>query len=616
VCGIAGAIGHLDPIDTSAMLDAIAHRGPDDQGEIRDSQREGIGSWLGHRRLAIIDPTPSGHQPMTTRDGRYSIVFNGEIYNFREIQSSLAGFVPQTRSDTEVLLELLVREGTAGLPKLRGMFAIALWDAHERRLLLARDRLGEKPLYFYQDKHRFVFASEVRALLASDAVPREMDDDGLDSFLTFGTLADPYTLVAGVRAVIAGGYVEHREGVTLSGDYWRISDIEVDPDLSRAESVSLVRERLRESVSRCMVSDVPVGLLLSGGIDSSANVVMLDDLERERPHTFSVVFDDADDGLSEETYASLVAERFETVHSTIRIGFDEAREYVAEAVAAQDQPSHDALNTYLVSQAIHRAGLKVAISGQGGDELFLGYHQRANFGRLLQAARFAPRSVGRLLERSRRRKWDGRDGAVEKLLQLASAPDAVGGAYLTQHSVFSRSGLERLRGGPRPHPCRFVERVGGDSPLDRLSRLQIRHYLKNTLLRDADQMSMAVALELRGPFLDADLVEAALRVPSAWKVEPERNKPILLDAVGQKLPREVWDRPKQGFALPMSRWLRAGLRVAEGEAPGLDPDACKAVRSLFHRSDATSPYDYARCWSLEVLTAWAHEHRMGTSLLS
>jgi asparagine synthase (glutamine-hydrolysing) len=597
------------------MLAALAHRGPDDQGELRGAHRETTDCWLGHRRLAIIDPTPSGHQPMSTSDGRYAIVFNGEIYNFREIQRGLAGFEPRTRSDTEVLLELLVREGTAGLSKLRGMFALALWDARDQRLLLARDRLGEKPLYYYRDKHRFLFASEVRSLLASNAVPREMDDDGLDSYLTFGTLADPYTLVAGVRSVIAGGFLEYRDGQMHTGQYWRISDIEVDSRMTRDDAVSLVRDRLRQSVARCMVSDVPVGLLLSGGIDSSSNVVVLDDLERERPHTFSVVFDNADDELSEEAYASLVAERFQTIHSTIRIGFDQAREHVAEAVAALDQPSHDALNTYLVSQAIHRAGLKVAISGQGGDELFLGYHQRRNFARLLWAARFAPRAPARLMERLRRVGWDGRDGPINKLLQLASAPDPVGAAYLAEHSVYSRVAIERLRGGPRPHPCRFVEAVGGKSPLDRLSRLQIRHYLKNTLLRDGDQMSMAVGLELRGPFLDADLVEAVLRIPSEMKVEPDRNKPILLDAVGSKLPREVWDRPKQGFSLPMSRWLRAGLRVAEGEAPGLNPDACAAVRSVFQRSDARTPYDYTRYWSLEVLTSWCHSHRLGTSCL-
>ncbi|MEL7448089.1 MAG: asparagine synthase-related protein, partial [Pseudomonadota bacterium] len=285
----------------------------------------------------------------------------------------------------------------------------------------------------------------------------------------------------------------------------------------------------------------------------------------------------------------------------------DAQGLLSRAVAAMDQPSHDGLNTYAISEAIHNAGLKVAVSGQGSDELFLGYPQRHGFPRFARTAALGPRQIAGLLHGLGRMGSRGVDSKIGKLAGVVGARRPLAGAYLGMHSVFSYAAVQRLRGEARPHPERFVEAVSADDPLDALSRLQLRHYLKDTLLRDADQMSMAHSLELRAPFVDHDLVELALTVPARHKLDPERNKPLLLDAVGQSLPREVWDRPKQGFAMPVGRWLLEGASVFEGDGvPGLSAEAVAAVRREFVQGGR--PYGYVRTWTLEVLGAWLARH--------
>ncbi len=614
MCGIAGVLGDLRGVSTTAMLDAIAHRGPDADGAHTVPLAGGAALWLGHRRLAIQDLSDAGRQPMLGHDGRRVIVFNGEIYNFKELREALTaeGERFTTGTDTEVILAGFRCWGEAALDRFRGMFAFALYDPDEGTLTLARDRLGEKPLYYAAGRDRFAFASEVRALTASGVVEREIDPDGLDAYLTFGSLADPYTLVRGVRAVAAGEVVVLREGVLRRRRYWSLRGLDAAGPPSREAAVEAVRARLRAAVQRVMVADVPVAVLLSGGIDSSSNVVLLSEQKWTNINTFSVVFGDADAAYSEAPYSRLVAERFHTKHQQVEVSVGDARSLVARAVDAMDQPSLDGVNTYLVCDAIRRAGIKVAVSGQGADELFLGYQQRRMFGALLAASTATPALAKRALGALRGRWPVPADHAGEKVLAAIGAGDPVAGAYLAQHSVFAHPALERLRGGRRPEPTRFVDAVGGRSPLDRLSRLELTHYLKNTLLRDGDQMSMAHSLELRAPFLDADLVEQVVAIDPAWKLDPARNKPLLLDAVGPALPREVWDRPKRGFGLPYDRWLREGLDLGAPDGPevGLDPAAVRGVRERFLAGTS-----YARYWSLVVLSRWARRERMGTSWL-
>jgi asparagine synthase (glutamine-hydrolysing) len=614
MCGIAGALGDLRGVDTRAMRAALAHRGPDDEGEVSLTTRDGATLWLGHRRLSIQDLSPAGHQPMRSGDGRRHIVFNGEVYNFRALRAELEALGTRFRSgsDTEVILEGFRHWGDGCIERLRGMFAFALWDEHRDTLTLARDRLGEKPLYLHHTRERTLFASEVRALLASGAVARELDDEGLDAFLTYGSAADPFTLVHGVRALLPGEVLTLHRGELARRRYWSLRAIEPRPWVHRDDAVAQTRARLIESLRGVMVSDVPVAVLLSGGVDSSSNVTLLHGEGFHDLHTFSVTFGGVDQKYSEKPWSDMVARTFGTRHESVEVSLDDARRLVREAVDAQDLPSVDGVNTYLVCDAIRRAGIKVAVSGQGADELFLGYQQRRLFGTLLGLSDALPHAAKSLLARARHLLPTPPDSSYEKAAQALTAHDPVAGAYLAQHSMFSHTAIERLRGARRPSPTRFVEDVGGDDPLDRLSRLELGHYLRNTLLRDGDQMSMAHSLEVRAPYLDPELVRWVVSLPPALKLEKGRNKPLLLDAVGDKLPRAVWDRPKMGFALPYDRWLREGLDLGTPEGPevGLEPTEVRAVRQRF---DAGK--NYTRQWALTVLARWARRERMGTSRL-
>jgi len=609
MCGICGFLGDPSGINHAAMLQSIMHRGPDDEGMYEETTPNGV-LWFGHHRLAIQDLSRAGHQPMSTHDGCLTITYNGEIYNFHELRKRLEqrGHHFHSATDTEVILSAWEAWGPDAVNYFRGMFAFALWDRKDCSLWLVRDRLGEKPLYYIRQAERILFASEVRCLLASGVVERRIDSDGLDSYLTFGSVGDPYTLVKDVRAVEAGHWALFRGGQWTMQKYWSLSDIkEATSDVPQKEAVETTAALLREANRLCMVSDVPVAVLLSGGIDSSSNVVMLNEMGFRTLETFSVVFAGPDIHYSEERWSSLVAERFGTRHHEIVVGSEEAMKWVPDAVQAMDQPSYDGVNTYLVCRAIRSSDIKVAISGQGADELFLGYQQRHLFPCLLKVAASPLKTLVRPWAALSSLAPNMADTKYEKILQLSTIDDAPAAAYLAQHSVFSHWGIERLRGQKRPCPSRFIRDQGGCSPLGRLSRLEIAHYLRNVLLRDGDQMSMAHSLELRQPFLDYFLVESVVSLPAALKVKPKRQKPLLVEAVGPALPSEVVQRRKQGFALPYNNWLRNGLSVDALASTdiGLDRKAVQAVYTRFIRGQ-----DFPRYWALQVLSAWAGRERM------
>jgi asparagine synthase (glutamine-hydrolysing) len=357
-----------------------------------------------------------------------------------------------------------------------------------------------------------------------------------------------------------------------------------------------------------MRSDVPVGVLLSGGIDSSSNVTLLTEAGHERIDTFSVVFEGPGEAMSEDRWSSLVAERFHTNHHRVVVGDEEAQRWVGDAVTRMDAPSVDGVNTFLVSRAIAQEGIKVAISGQGSDELFLGYGKRKHYPFLAAVGGLLPRFVvdAGLRRTSRRGSW--RNSRSEKVAELAGRSGSpYVAAYAAHRSVFSQHGLARLRGEPRPPVTRFLRDQGGGSALNRLSRLELAYYLKNTLLRDGDQMSMAVSLELRAPFLDHGVVESVVGLPADLKVRPGRQKPLLVDAVGPRLPREVVERPKRGFNLPYQRWLRDIIEVADPLSVdfGVDRMAIKEVREAF-----LSGAPWPQYWALQVLAAWVDRHRI------
>jgi asparagine synthase (glutamine-hydrolysing) len=610
MCGICGSFGDAAGVRQEAMSEALSHRGPDDQGTFRQDLAHGRSVYLANRRLAILDPSPTGHQPMTTDDGRLTIAFNGEVYNFREIAKDLlsAGVRFSGGSDTEVVLYAWREWGAQALDRFRGMFAFAIFDAAEGRLCLARDRMGEKPLYYWSNGKAFLFASEVRSLLASGVIPRVMDGDGLDAFLTFGNLADPLTIVDGVRNLEAGHVAEVIDGRLVSSPYWDLSQIpETDPaTVNPRDAAAETGQLLRESLRISMESDVPVGILLSGGIDSSSNVILLTEMGFDNLHTFSVVFSGEDAAFSEEKWSTLIAGRFGTEHETLRVGIDEAKGWVVEGVSKMDQPSIDGINTFLVTRAVAGAGIKVAVSGQGGDEIFLGYPQRERFPLLVKLGRLpSPRPIAALL----RGMSDNRgiaDTRFEKVLQLlGSSEDPFASAYLANHTIYSQAGVERLRAQRRPRQERFIQSQGGSSILGRFSRFDLAYYLRNTLLRDADQMSMANSVELRQPMLDARLVERVVSLPIDLKIREGRQKPLLVDAVGPGLPREIYERPKAGFGLPYDRWLREGLSLCDPRdvATGLDASAIRAAQQRFARGAG-----WTRVWALQVLASWVDRH--------
>ena len=605
MCGICGSLGDLSLVNSEEMSKALRHRGPDDEGSYEARLGDGRVLRLANRRLSILDLSLAGHQPMSSADGRFVIAFNGEVYNFREVADELRsrGVIFRGGSDTEVVVNAWREWGADCLSRLRGMFAFAVYDTLEERLFLARDRLGEKPLYYWSDGQTFLFASEVRAILASGVVERVMSSDGLDSFLTFGSVADPYTMVEGVTALEPGHVCEVVDGRPVARPYWSLADIREQTDgVSASEAALRTGELLRDACRLAMESDVPVGVLLSGGIDSSSTVVMLKELGFHNLSTFSVTFPGQDEGFSEERWSSLVSQRFGTDHTSLSVGVDEAKAWVGEGIMRQDQPSIDGMNTYVVTRAIGTAGIKVALSGAGGDELFLGYPYREAFPLLSRIGRVRiPSAFRAIVQPLRDLNWVA-ETKREKFLQLLlGSDDPYLAAYVAIHAIFSQGGLERLRGRARPSQVRFVRDQGGTSKLGRLSRLELAYYLRNTLLRDGDQMSMANSVELRQPFLDSKVVEEVVSLPTGLKVRKGAQKPLLVDAVGRALPREVVSRPKMGFELPYRRWMMEGLRAGDPMevSMGLDLGEISAVRQRFDNGS-----NWTRYWALQVLASW------------
>jgi len=622
MCGIAGIVRAAGQGDAETplrrMLAALGHRGPDDQGHVL-LDHAGYRVGLAAARLAIRDLTPAGHQPMGDAAGRL-LVYNGEVYNSGALREDLDD--PQapwcSESDTEVVLRGLAREGSAFVDRLRGMFAFALWEPKAGRLLLGRDPFGIKPLYTYAANGLLLFASEVRALLASGLVPRRLSGDGVRSYLQFGSVEDPLTLVDHVAALPAG----HQLRLDVAGGTirTRVEPVGWSPRAgapspsSRPEAVRVTRQVLEDSVAAHLVSDVPVAAFLSGGMDSAAVVALMSRASRERPRTFTVVF--PDDASSEGGYARAVARALGTDHTEVPLTEDEVVRLLPEALQAMDQPTMDGLNSFVVSRAVAATGLKVALSGLGGDELFGGY---PSFARTTERAAILPPVVRKATARAV--AW--MTAGLPRLSKLAERLGSEGGpreAYQLARRLFGASDVAALVGGEAPLlKGQFLptlpEVPDGADDFTSVSLLEMGHYMRNTLLRDTDAMSMSQSLEVRVPFVDRCVVSAVLAVPSAFKVDPRRPKPLLLDALGELIPEAVWRRPKQGFTLPLERWMLSRLQPEiEGvlsdatglSALGLDPDATRAVWRRFRRHPAW--VGWTRPWSLYVLARWAERN--------
>src|ERR1019366_3541365 len=538
MCGIIGILARKIPIPSGVLEQAtrsLAHRGPDDSGTviIRETSPEPVEVGLGSRRLAILDLSPLGPQPIQDPVPGNWIVYNGEIYNFRELREELeaAGVEFQSHSDTEVILAAYRVWGESCLTRLGGMFAFALWDAPRKRLLLARDPMGIKPLYYHQSKQTFIFASEVRTLLRTGLVPRKADPTGVLSYLAFGSVYEPWTIVEGVMAVPPGHVLTVENGSVSSREYWNPL-----PSSSRAESeprsgngiatADQLPTILRDAVLSHLVSDVPVGVFLSGGIDSSALFAVLSH-NGVRANTFSLVFQEEE--FNEGQYSREIARRFGTEHQEIPVSQQDTLAVLPEALCAMDQPTIDGINTYLVSAKTRAAGVKVALTGLGADEMFAGY---SNFQRVPRMEVFAKR-FGRLPKLARRplsafvARFAGKGDRTRKLAELAIGDDSIIHPYFLARTLFGAAEREALVSADCEHSELSLASILQQSitqsstldPVNRVSYLESHWYMRNTLLRDSDFMSMAHGLELRVPFLDRILVEACFRIPGDKKLQ-------------------------------------------------------------------------------------------------
>ena len=569
MCGIAGFVerdGDVSPrLERAMVLDrmcrVIAHRGPDDQGTMIDGAVA-----LGMRRLSIID-LAGGHQPMAIEDGAVTVVFNGEIYNYRELFKELEtrGHHFQTRSDTESILQCYREFGNDCVQHLRGMFAFAIWDARLRKLFVARDRAGEKPLYYTTTPAgTFVFGSELKCLLEHPEVKREINPEALDAYLTFGYVPDPLSIFKDIHKLPPGHFLTFSDGDLKVQQYWDFP-AETNEHLDYSECLEELRRLLKESVRMRLVSDVPLGAFLSGGIDSSTIVGLMAQEMSEPVKTFSIGF--AEDSYDELKYARLVAKHFGTDHRELIITPDVCH-IIDDLLWHFDEPFADqsVVPTYFVSK-LAREQVKVVLSGDGGDELFAGYTRYA-IDRKRQGFEHLPRFVRQGLMKSLSERLPHGTRGRNYLYNVAQDPvdryiDSISVfTNLAKSELYSEDFLGTLR---RNHPAtslyrEFAARVRNGNSIDRLLYLDSKTYLPGDILTKVDRMSMAVSLEARVPLLDHVLIEFVGRMPSSWKMRGLESKFIFKEAVKGLVPDEILNRPKQGFGVPIAAWINDQLR--------------------------------------------------------
>ncbi|HEX8847644.1 MAG TPA: asparagine synthase (glutamine-hydrolyzing) [Pyrinomonadaceae bacterium] len=589
MCGIAGIISKEPEARIPLMLERIEHRGRDDEGVWTSEAIDDAGRRLslGHRRLSIIDTTSAGHQPMSYADGRYVITFNGEIYNYRELRRELIGrgHQFQTDTDTEVLLAAFAEWGTDSLQHLNGMFAFALWDTRKRQLTLARDRLGIKPLYYAQVPGEngappsFIFASEVKAILATGLVERAIDPESLNQFLTFLWTPDPHTLFRGIRKLPpAHALTLGEDGLSLR-EWWDVSFDEIEEGRSESWWQERVLETLDRVVGMEMVADVPLGSFLSGGIDSSTIVALMknhSDGRRVSTYTIGIEAEDLRYDIipDDVRWARRVNELLDTDYHEIMLKPDVA-ELLPKLVYHMDEPAIDmAIPSYLVSRAA-RETLTVMLSGMGGDEVFAGYPRQMAM-RLASALDPVPALVRRPLMKTVASVLPGGlPGRFTAPLRNAkkfarSAALDFENRYLGYGTYFTDVAKERLytdemramvRGmDAYQHHRRYFERVKGAAPLNQLLYVDLKTFLPCLNLTTTDKTSMAANLEVRVPFLNYELVELAARMPPHLKLRGLKRKYILKRVAEKLLPKDVVWRRKAGFGAPIRSWLRGPLR--------------------------------------------------------
>ncbi len=624
MCGISGIYGLEGLEDPKSILikmtEALAHRGPDAQG-IHFNEHLG----MGHRRLSIIDTSSDGNQPFHSADGMYSLVFNGELYNYLELKEKLKEYPFQTKTDTEVVLAALQTWGDQALQRFNGMFAFAFWDHHKKELKLVRDRLGIKPLYVSSVGSHFLFASEIRSILASELVERKLSPEGLADYLRYQTVHGEHTIIEGIQQIPAGGMLVIREEEQQFVDYWNLCQAaNLDAgNQNREQQKKDIRTLLTESVQLRMRADVPFGAFLSGGIDSSAIVGLMAEVSDQSIATFNISFKENE--FSEAPYARAIAQKFNTDHHEIELSVDAFKSMIPDALDAMDHPSGDGPNTYVVSKVTKEAGITMALSGLGGDELFAGYSIFTQSASLLSKRWLM--SFPPLIR--------GMGGDLMKLLKPSVASSKMAGilkedyldlehVYPWSRSIFEDQKIQKLL-RQKNLPENAVKRQllesfqaksrGANLPfLSKVSVAEIQSYMRHVLLRDSDQMSMAHALEVRVPFLDHRLVAYVLGVNDTNKY-PHTPKELLVDSLGDLLPREIVDRPKMGFTLPWELWMKGDLKdfcaenmeaLSKREAFN-EREVLQLWKDFLHGKPGIT---WSRIWPLVVLNYWMNKNNI------
>lgn len=641
MCGIGGIIGRVGEPNRRAlerMSHAMHHRGPDAHGTWESPPDEsGRGVLLAHRRLSILDLTPAGAQPMVEPTTGDALVFNGEIYNYAALRERLraTGESIASTGDTAVLARALARHGSEALPWLRGMFAFAFWDREDRTLLLARDPLGIKPLYFARNpdpegEWSFAFASEVRALLASGLLGKpKLNPAAVASVVWNGFVVGPDTAVQGVELMPAGRMLQldARGADRIARDFWSLPPPSA-PSLGEADVATVLEEGLGLHLS----SDVPLAVFLSAGVDSSAVANLAQKASRDPIHTFTLAFEEQE--LNEGPFARRIAEAIGSQHHEVVLTEDTFVSHLEPALDSLDQPSFDGLNSYYMSRAIRDAGFTVALVGTGGDELFGGYPSFRDLPVLHRWARRMKWMPGEILETAATlgtaplRRAGGEippQTRWAKLPDIVRSRDDLKSLYQLAYAIFLPDFQRQLLasgiadtlpdGLPPAMSARLAAEIAGRSPLATVGVLEQRLFLGERLLRDNDAASMAASIEQRVPLVDHLLLEAVNRLPDAQRFEPLGRKEMLRRIGLRGLDPALFERPKSGFVLPFNRWIRQGLKGAMDAtlrdpaavaAAGLAPAPVARMWKAF--LDGAPGMYWSRVWAIYVLVRWCSRH--------
>ncbi len=560
MCGINGIITNKNntklPFAIKQMNDALSHRGPNNEGSLINKNIA-----LGHRRLSIIDLSDAAAQPITDNSGRFVLVYNGELYNFKELKFELSNYDFKTHTDSEVILAAYQKWGTDCLSHFDGMFAFALLDKKDNTLFITRDRLGIKPLYYYQSDNHFLFSSEIKALLASDLVPRKINKAGIYDYVRYQTIHAPDTIIENVSMLMPGHYIIIKNKELKIKKYWSLDFKPEQQEKTYGEIKNDINNLVFSAVEKRLMSDVPIGAFLSGGIDSSIITAVMSKLSSSKINTFSVNFDEAE--FSEGKYARMVADRFGTNHTEILLTPKDFLDNLPTALKYMDHPSGDGPNSFIVSKVTKEAGITVALSGLGGDEVFAGYdvfkqvsqaYQHKLLSKIPHFARKFGASTLSTLKKDIRSK---------KLAELLKVNDfTLENIYPLSRLLYTEKEVLSFFASPENIPNKVNEitseiKLKPTHLLSAVSSAEMQTYMQNILLRDTDQMSMASSLEVRVPFLDHKLIEYAYQIPDKFKY-PHTPKQLLIEAMNI-LPAEIVNRPKMGFLLPWDLWLKNEL---------------------------------------------------------